>query len=51
MLKEKIERELIEPPRKYLGQEWYNLIKTKVSSNGAYIQYESDGDTYFKALD
>ena len=36
--------------RPYLGEEWHNLIKTKVSSNGAYIQYESDGDTYFKAL-
>ena len=36
--------------QKLIGGERHIPIKSKVSSNGVYIQYESNGDTYFKAL-
>lgn len=47
------EEEIVNPHRyiqNLFGGERHIPIKNKVSSNGVYIQYESNGDTYFKAL-
>ena len=46
-------KKLVQPPRynrNLLGGERHIPVKTKVISNGTYIQYEGDGDTYFKEL-
>ena len=32
------------------SKEGHISVKTKVSSSGDYVEYESNGDTYFKAL-
>ena len=32
------------------GEDWHIPVKSNISSNGTYTQYEIDGDTYFKSL-
>ena len=51
--KKRREEEIVNPHRyiqNLFGGERHIPIKNKVSSNGVYIQYEGNGDTYFKAL-
>ena len=55
MVKEKKEYEKdLKNPLRYiqnlLGEKCHIPIKTTQSSNGGYIQYEREGDTYFKSL-
>ena len=51
--KKRNKEELIDPLRcigNLLGEECHISIKTIESSDASYIEYDSDGDAYFKSL-